>query len=72
MLKVGAGRDYDLDLIDGVIKTGERGIILRCVRGKEKFLCFLGLNEARELATELQCVAIAISDALAMGRGSIR
>lgn len=45
MTKAGAERDYEVDILLGVIKTGEQGLTLRCIRGEEKFVLFFGKQE---------------------------
>lgn len=52
-MKVGAERDWDLDVYLATWKTGEQGLHLRFRRAEQQFIMFLGEAEARELATQL-------------------
>jgi hypothetical protein len=53
-VKVGAERDWDLDVYLATWKTGEQGLHLRFRRAEQQFIMFLSAAEARELVTQLE------------------
>lgn len=52
-MKVGAKRDYDLKMAQGISPKGEAGLLIRFTRGEEKLLLFLGKAEVTELLGQL-------------------
>lgn len=53
-MKVGAERDWELDVYLATWRTGEQGIHLRFRRAEQRFIMFLGEAEARALVVQLE------------------